>query len=106
MSYRFMRMIVFFDLPTETIEDRTHYRHFRKLLIKSGFLMMQESVYCRLLITPTVEKSLLELLRRNKPPKGIVQALTVTEKQFARMEYIVGELHTDVINSDERLIEL
>lgn len=106
MSYRFMRMIVFFDLPTDTAEDRTNYRHFRKLLIKSGFMMMQESVYCRLLITPTAERSLIDILRKQKPPKGIVQALVITEKQFARMEYIAGELHTDVINSDERLIVL
>ena len=106
MSYRFMRMLVFFDLPTETAEDKANYRHFRKLLIKNGFLMMQESVYCRLLITPTAEKSLIDTLRKQKPPKGIVQALTITEKQFAHMECIVGEMHTDVVNSDERLIVL
>ena len=106
MSYRFMRMIVFFDLPTETAEDKVHYRHFRKLLLHSGFVMMQESVYCRLLITPTVEKTLLDTLRKNKPPRGLVQALVITEKQFARMEYIVGEMHTDVVSSDERLVVL
>ena len=45
MSYRFMRMLVFFDLPTETAEDRRNYNRFRKYLIKNGFIMMQESVY-------------------------------------------------------------
>ena len=106
MSYRFMRMIVFFDLPTETPEDRMHYRHFRKALIQNGFLMMQESVYCRLLITPGAEKAVLQAIKRDRPPKGLVQALMVTEKQFANMEYLVGQSTSDVVNSDERLIVL
>lgn len=78
MSYRFMRTIVFFDLPTITEENRRDYRKFRKVLIKNGFLMMQESVYCRMLINPTAEKSVVDIIRRNKPPDGIVQVLTVT----------------------------
>ena len=49
-----MRVIVFFDLPTQTLEDKREYRKFRKFLIKKGFLMMQESVYCRLVLNQTV----------------------------------------------------
>ena len=45
MSYRFMRMMIFFDLPTDTIKDRREYARFRKYLIKNGFVMMQEAVY-------------------------------------------------------------
>ena len=48
MSYRYMRILVFFDLPVTTEDDRRVYRTFRKYLIKSGFLMLQESVYCKL----------------------------------------------------------
>ena len=44
MSYRFMRVIVFFDLPTISLEDKREYRNFRKFLLKKGFAMMQESV--------------------------------------------------------------
>lgn len=101
-----MRMMVFFDLPTETHTDRRSYRRFRRFLIESGFLMMQESVYCKLLMNGTAQNAMAETIRRNKPPKGIVQMLTVTEKQFAQMEYIVGEWTSDVVDSDERLIEL
>lgn len=38
MSYRFMRILVMFDLPTLTSEDLKMYRNFRKFLIKNGFL--------------------------------------------------------------------
>ena len=57
MSYRYMRVILFFDLPTETLEDKREYRNFRKFLIKKGFLMMQESVYCKLALNQTVAGS-------------------------------------------------
>ena len=104
MSYRFMRIIVFFDLPTETAADRREYRTFRKLLIKNGFVMMQESVYCRMVLNGSVQKSVFDVIRKNKPKKGIVQMLTVTEKQFASMAYITGASKTDVIDTDERLV--
>lgn len=106
MSYRFMRVLVFFDLPTETLENKREYRRFRKVLIKNGFLMMQESVYCRMLLTPSAGKAVLDIIRKNRPSEGIVQIMTVTEKQFASMEYITGEHHSEVIESDERLIIL
>lgn len=101
-----MRLLVFFDLPTETNDDKRNYRRFRSMLIKNGFIMLQESVYCRMFITPTAEKSAMELIRKNKPPSGIVQMLSVTEKQFSNMEYIVGEYHGEFLDSDERLIIL
>ena len=105
-SLRFMRILVFFDLPVETTEDRRNYTRFRKLLIKNGFIMLQESVYCKLLTTPTVEQSIKHLLEQNKPPEGVVQSLMVTEKQFSKMEYFVGEFKTDIIDSEDRVIIL
>ena len=104
MSYRFMRALVFFDLPTETGEDRRNYTRFRKFLIKNGFVMLQESVYTRMLLTPTHGESVLKALRENNPPKGLVQVLLVTEKQFSKMECICGEYKSDVIDSDSRMI--
>lgn len=101
-----MRMIVFFDLPTETASDRRNYRRFRKLLVRNGFLMMQESVYCKFLMNSTAQNTMCEVIRKNRPPSGIVQLLTITEKQFAKIEYIVGASSGDVLDTDERLVEL
>ena len=106
MSYRFMRMIVFFDLPTKTTADLKEYRKFRKLLITNGFVMMQESVYTKMLLNQSVKASDLEELKKNKPPQGLVQAITVTEKQFAGAVNFVGESASNVIDTDERLIIL
>ncbi|WP_242949159.1 CRISPR-associated endonuclease Cas2 [Acetitomaculum ruminis] len=105
-GFRFMRVIVFFDLPTITNEDRRNYRMFRKCLIKNGFIMMQESVYCKMITSPSVEKSVTSLLDNNRPPNGLVQLLTVTEKQFSKMKYITGQWNSDIIDSENRVVIL
>ena len=105
-GFRFMRIIVFFDLPVETNEDKRNYRKFRKALIKNGFIMMQESVYSKLMTSPSVENSVNTLIQNNKPPHGLVQTLIVTEKQYTKMKYIVGERTDDIIDSEERIIIL
>lgn len=106
MSYRFMRIIVMFDLPVVSVHDRREYSKFRKYLTKNGFIMMQESVYCKLVHNSTMADFVIENMKKNKPEKGLVQVLKVTEKQFGRMEYIVGDYHTDILDSDQRLVIL
>lgn len=106
MSYRYMRVIVMFDLPVVTASDKREYSRFRKYLIKSGFLMMQESIYCKLAQNSTVADSIVENVRKNKPVSGLVQAMKITEKQFSKIEYIVGENSSEVLDSDERLVIL
>ncbi|MBP5262048.1 MAG: CRISPR-associated endonuclease Cas2 [Clostridiales bacterium] len=101
-----MRVIVFFDLPIETTENRRDYSRFRRMLIKNGFIMLQESVYCRMALNQNAALSISSTIKRNKPPKGLVQILVVTERQFSKMEYVVGEFETDVISDDRRLIIL
>lgn len=78
------------------------YRCFRKLLIKNGFIMLQESVYCKMITSPSVENSVKNLIYKNKPAEGLVQILTITEKQFVKMDYVVGENTSNVIDSEER----
>ena len=106
MSYRYMRIIVLFDLPVTTASDRREYTRFRKYLIKNGFLMMQESVYCKLAQNSTAADLIVQNVKKNKPISGLVQTLRITEKQFSRMEYIVGEKTNEVLDSDERIVIL
>lgn len=78
-----MRIMVLFDLPVLTEKQRRDYREFRKYLLKAGFFMMQESVYCKLVQNAGVADVVQESIRKNKPGEGLVQILRVTEKQFA-----------------------
>ncbi len=106
MSFRYMRIIVFFDLPVETSDDRRAYRYFRKFLIKNGFLMMQESVYSKLVLNTTVASTVMGIVRKNCPADGLVQMLMVTEKQYNSIEMIIGEKRSDVIDSTNKLVIL
>ena len=101
-----MQLICFFDLPVDTAKDRRNYRIFRKFLIKNGFVMLEESVYTRMVIGGNSHRMLVDLLRKNRPPKGIVALLPVTEKQFAKMDIITGDYETDVISSMDKIVEI
>lgn len=106
MSFRHMRVIVFFDLPTITIQDKREYLKFRKLLISEGFIMMQESVYSKTALNGTSSNLVKEKLRKNKPKDGLVQVLAITEKQYASIEFLCGSGQQAVVNSIERLVVL
>ena len=106
MSYRFMRILVLFDLPITTLENKRSYRIFRKYLLKNGFMMMQESVYVKLALNQNTAAAIIDALKKNKPPEGLVQILSVTEKQFSKIEMITGDYSSDTVDSDERLLML
>lgn len=101
-----MRILVFFDLPVQTEKNRKDYRDFRKFLIKSGFIMLQESVYCKLVPNSGAADTIVSNVKKHKPDTGLVQLLRVTEKQFLKMEYVVGKNNSNIIDSDERLVIL
>lgn len=104
MSYRFMRIVVMFDLPMVTAAERRAYSAFRRNLLKMGYLMLQESIYCKIAPNGVMAESMVDALKKIKPPNGVVQVLRVTEKQYNKMDYIVGEKCSEVIDSDERLV--
>ena len=69
-----MRLVVFFDLPVDTPAQRKDYRVFRKFLLKDGYLMLQESVYAKLVVNDGAAGSAVQRLRKHRPPSGLVQA--------------------------------
>ncbi|MGL5416720.1 MAG: CRISPR-associated endonuclease Cas2 [Clostridium sp.] len=106
MSYRYMRVIVFFDLPNVSYAEHKEYTRFRKFLINEGFIMMQESIYTKLAINSSSAKLIQEKVKKNKTKKGIIQMMVITEKQFSGIEFIVGGGQSTVIDSTSRFIVL
>jgi len=101
-----MRIILFFDLPAVTDKDKREYTVFRKFLVKTGFIMMQESVYSKLTLNNTTADLIKDKVRKNKPIDGVVQMITITEKQFSKMEFIVGKSSSNIIDNDKKLVIL
>lgn len=101
-----MRIIVFFDLPIITDSEKNEYRKFRNFLVKNGFIMVQKSVYAKLALNNSVVESVKTSVKANLPKDGLVQMLTITEKQFGSIDYLIGHRQTTYIDSDKRLVEL
>lgn len=87
---RYMWMFVFFDLPVGTKAERRHATRFRNFLKDDGFLMLQLSVYARVIRGEDGVEKHLQRVTRHLPPKGSVRTLTVTERQYARMKLLIG----------------
>lgn len=90
MIFDFMRTLVFFDLPVETKKERKLYALFRKWLVKNGYTMLQYSVYAKIFNNRDAATKHVGQLRKNVPPVGSIRVMMVTEKQYARMEVIIG----------------
>lgn len=69
-------------------------------------MMLQESVYCKLALNGSIVRTIVDNVHKNKPEEGLVQILTVTEKQYAKMDIVVGEMKSEILDSDERLVIL
>ena len=87
---RYMWMIVFFDLPVGTKAERRAATQFRNFLKSDGYDMLQLSVYGRTCRGEAGRKKHEGRLQRNLPEKGSVRCLTITDKQYARMSFLVG----------------
>lgn len=103
---RFMRLLVFFDLPVTTREKKRSYTVFRRFLIQDGYDMIQWSVYGRMVNgIDTCEKH-LKRLSDNLPKEGSIRCLRVSEKQFANMRLLVGtrSFQEKKVNADQMLL--
>ena len=67
---------------------------------------MQESVYSKIVLNTQQSEGLMDRLRKKSPKKGLIQVLTITEKQYSQIEYIIGKSNTKIIDTEDRLVIL
>ena len=103
---RYMYLMVFFDLPVKTKDDRRRASRFRRFLINDGYDMLQLSVYSRICREQDGLDKHLKRLQANLPPEGNVRALQVTDKQMARMKFLVGARKKHEETGSDQLILL
>lgn len=89
--YRFMWVLVMFDLPVVSREDRKNYREFRKQLLKRGYLQLQFSIYARPCHSDENAQVHKERVKKHLPPAGQVRIAMITDKQFSRIELFFGQ---------------
>ncbi len=101
-----MRLIVFFDLPQETKEEKNKYLKFRKFLSLNGYIRVQYSVYSKLCVnihTLSTQKKYVEL---NAPSIGDVRYLAISEGQYQNIKDVNSSysLQEKIITNDKLLI--
>lgn len=89
-DYRIMRILLFFDLPMDDSAAVKQYTRFRKILIKSGYQMLQYSVYCKICPNRDTVNWHIDYLNKHLPPEGSVMMLMITEKQYQSIKHLVG----------------
>jgi CRISPR-associated protein Cas2 len=84
-KYRMAWVLVFFDLPVGTPEERKAATNFRKDLIHDGYMMVQFSVYARPCGTADRVETQVRRLKLKIPSKGEVRGLMISDAQWGRM---------------------
>jgi CRISPR-associated protein Cas2 len=74
-------VVVMFDLPVGTSEERRAATHFRNDLITDGYFMMQFSVYARPCGSADKVETHMRRLKSKIPPSGEVRSLIITDAQ-------------------------
>ncbi len=105
-GYRTVWLIVLFDLPTATPEERTDYRHFREFLLDDGYLMLQFSVYARHCASEENASVHTSRIHDVLPPDGEVRVISMTDKQFGRMNIFYGRIRRATERPPEQVLLL
>ena len=77
-----MRLVVIFDLPVETKEEKRVYRKFVKYLKNEGYIRIQYSVYSKLCINNDACYTASKRLKESAPSNGDVRYMVITENQY------------------------
>ncbi len=86
-----MWLFALFDLPVDEPKLRREYAKFRKSLLKSGFTMLQYSVYAHYVASEESDDALRKKVQAALPNHGQIRLVSVTDRQFEKMEVYVGK---------------
>ncbi|HOQ33453.1 MAG TPA: CRISPR-associated endonuclease Cas2 [Candidatus Hydrogenedens sp.] len=87
-KYRMGWLLVMFDLPTDTAEERRSASRFRADLLRDGYLMIQYSVYARPAVTLDTKERCISYLRKINPSTGDIRCFFITDIQWKQMIFI------------------
>lgn len=94
-KYRMAWVLVFFDLPVGSPEERRDANNFRKDLIKDGYFMVQFSVYARPCGTADRVETQVRRLKSKIPSRGEVRGLMISDAQWGRMIIMRSQQNAD-----------
>ena len=103
-GYRFMWIMVLFDLPVITEKERKTATKFRNFLLDNSFEMVQFSVYIRPCPGKEHVERLIKLIEMNMPEEGKVDILSFTDKQYENIVTLRGNSKIKRNNPDQYIL--
>ena len=103
-EFKSMWLMVMFDLPVLTREEKREYARFRKYLVGEGFLQLQYSVYAKFCASRENAQKYYRYIESAVPPEGHVRILMITDKQFGDMVSLYGKSAQEVEKKPEQLL--
>jgi CRISPR-associated protein Cas2 len=83
-------ILVMFDLPVMTDDERRVATRFRKELLDDGYMMIQFSVYARPCVTFDTMETHAKRIQIYTPAAGNVRIIFFTDQQWGRSIVVVG----------------
>jgi CRISPR-associated protein Cas2 len=96
LKFKMGWLLVAFDLPVGTKEQRKRASGFREFLKDDGFTMLQWSVYARPCVSFARQQTHLDHVKANIPDEGSVRAIFITRAQWERSYVIHGKPASEV----------
>lgn len=103
-GYQFMWIMVLFDLPTTTKDERHSYMQFRNFLLDTAFEMAQYSVYVRHTNGKDAIQAIIRKVESAVPPEGKVDILQFTDKQYENIVCFRGARRSDSPKNPDQLV--
>ncbi len=103
-AYQHMWIMVLFDPPTTTQEERRAYSQFRVYLLDESFTMAQYSVYIRHTTGKAQSTPIIERIKMAVPPEGRVDILQFTDRQYEDIVSLRGKRRTDSRENPDQLV--
>jgi CRISPR-associated protein Cas2 len=103
-GYQAVWLIAMFDLPTDTVEAKRQYVRFRQTLLREGFTMLQYSVYARFCVKEEYGAAHRRQVRACLPSYGEVRIVTITDRQFGKMELYYGKNRKPIEKPPDQLL--
>ena len=105
-KYRMAWVLVMFDLPVGTPEERKAAANFRTDLRRDGYIMVQFSVYARPCGSADRVDTQVRRLKGKIPASGEVRGLLISDAQWGRMIVMRSQKLADAEKMPEQMMFL
>lgn len=99
-------ILIMFDLPRETIEERKVANQFQKRLVRLGFEMKQYSVYEREIRTSKNIENFIRIICNQLPKEGSITLYQLPNEVSNNQIRILGSRTVKILSNGPKIIVL